>query len=127
MELTFTGSITEIREPRFGTTAKGDWANAEFEVTEINAQNPQYPQVALFDFFKNGEHLKYAKDFKTFYKVGDVVTVHFNLKKNEYTNQKNELVSFYKTSAWKIDKQTAAEPFKPAESLNEEPQDDMPF
>lgn len=130
MELTFTGSITEIREPRFGTTKAGsDWANAEFEVTELNPQNPQYPQVALFDFFKNGEHVKYAKDFKTFYKLGEVVTVHFNLKKNEYTNAKNEQVSFYKTSAWKIDKQTVSEtkPFEPAESLNEEQPDDLPF
>jgi hypothetical protein len=55
--------------------------------------------------FKNGEHVKYARDFNTYYKVGDVVTVNFNLKKNEYTNKDKELVSFYKTSCWKIVKE----------------------
>ena len=128
MEQTFTGTITEIRTPRTGTGNKGEWANTEFEVTELNPQNASYPQIALFDFFKNGEYLKYAKDFETYYKLGDTVTVHFNFKANEYTNAKNEVVKFYKTSAWKIEKVEGVQaPFEPAGDLKEEEKDQLPF
>lgn len=110
MENTFTGKLTEIRTPRTGTNAAGlEWAKAEFEVTEINPQNELYLQIALFDFFKNGEHVKFAKDFNTYYKLGDVVTVHFNFKANDYTNDKGENVKFYKTSAWKVEKMPVSE------------------
>ena len=138
MEQTFTGKITEIRTPRTGTGEKGEWANAEFEVTESNPENANYPQVAFFDFFKNGEYLKYAKDFETYYKLGDEVTVHFNFKANEYTNAKKELVKFYKTSAWRIEKvdtnnsglenakKVIDAAFEPAGDLNEV-EDDLPF
>ena len=132
----FTGTITEIRTPRTGTGQKGEWANAEFEVTESNPQNELYPQVALFDFFKNGEFLKFAKDFSTYYKLGDTVKVEFNFKANEYTNKEGKQVKFYKTSAWKIEKldagveQAAAvinAVFEPATDLKEDEQDDLPF
>ena len=105
MEQTFTGKLTEIRTPRTGTSKKGEeWANAEFEVTELNPQNPEYPQVAFFDFFKMGEYLSMAKDFESKFKLGDVVTVHFNFKANTYVNKDQKEVKFYKTSAWRIDK-----------------------
>ena len=132
----FTGKITEIRTPRTGTGQKGEWANVEFEVTEATPQNEAYPQVALFDFFKNGEYLKYAKDFENFYKLNEVVTVHFNFKKNEYTKADGTPAKFYKTSAWKIDKVDAAvqqaaavidAAFEPAGDLNTDDHDDLPF
>ncbi|MGB0896862.1 MAG: DUF3127 domain-containing protein [Flavobacteriaceae bacterium] len=127
MEQTFTGTITEIRTPRTGVGQKGEWANVEFEVTELNPQNSEYPQLVLFDFFKNGEYLKYAKEFENYYKLGDNVTVHFNFKANEYTNANNELVKFYKTSAWKIEKlEGVTQAFEPAGDLNE-PKDNLPF
>lgn len=128
MELQFTGKITEIKPVRTGTTEKGEWANAEFEVTE---NTDKYPQVGLFDFFKNGEHVKYAKDFKNDHKVGDEVTVHFNLKKNEYKKKDGTQAAFYKTSAWKIEKaegSVTAPDFEPAPvNLNEEEDDSLPF
>lgn len=136
MNLEFTGNITDIRTPRGGTTDKGEWANAEFEVTESNPQNPQYPQVALFDFFKNGEYLKYAKDFETYYPLGTEVKVEFNLKKNTYTKPDGNVANFYKTSAWRVNKvdlsveQGAAivdANFEPAEDLQEEEDDNLPF
>lgn len=103
MELQFTGKITEIRNVRTGEGDKGEWANVEFEVTESNPQNENYPQVALFDYFKNGEYVDMAKKFSTQNSVGDEVTVHFNLKKNTYQKDGQEK-SFYKTSAWKVEK-----------------------
>ena len=134
MNLTFTGKITEIRTPRTGTTQKGEeWANAEFEVTETNPQNEAYPQIAFFDFFKMGEYLSLAKDFESKNKVGDVVTVHFNFKANTYVNKENKEVKFYKTSAWKIEKQEQSntpkpnDSFEPAGDLKQEEHDDLPF
>ena len=126
MEFQFTGKISEIRAVRTGTTEKGEWANAEFEVTE---NSDKYPQVALFDFFKNGEHIKYAKEFNDFYKLGDEVTVHYNHKKTTYTNKEGKPGAFYKTSAWKIEK-TGSQPqptaFESAGDLHEQ-EDDLPF
>lgn len=132
MSLIFEGTITEIREPRTGTTEKGEWANVEFEVTELNPNNTLYPQVGLFDMFKNGEHTKFAKDFKNFNPVGTNVRVEFNLKKNEYTKADGSLAKFYKTSAWKVEKLEGSsvapmEAFEPAGDLNEEDHDDLPF
>lgn len=131
----FTGTITEIRGVRTGTSKKGnEWANATFEVTEGNPSNPDYPQIALFDFFKSGEYLDMAKDFKNKYKVGETVTVHFNLSKNTYEKD-GETKAFYKTSAWKIDKLSKDsgnvpppdQQFEPASDLNDEDYDDLPF
>ena len=129
MEHQFTGKISEIKPVRTGKTEKGEWANAEFEVTE---NSDKYPEVALFDFFKNGEHVKYAKDFNNFYKVGDEVTVHYNHKKNSYTKKDGSPAAFYKTSAWKIEKvggasNTPVPQFEPATDLNDEDYDDLPF
>lgn len=126
MENQFKGIITEISTPRTGSGAKGEWAKVEFEVTELNPQNPDYPQVASFDFFKNGEYLKYAKEFETFYPLKTVVTVDFNFKKNEYTKKDGTAARFYKTSAWKIEKaDTELAPFTPPTVLEKE--DDLPF
>lgn len=104
MSLIFEGKITEIREPRTGEGQKGEWASIEFEVTELNPANTDYPQVGLFDMFKNGEYAKYAKDFKEYYPLGTSVSVEFNLKKNEYTKADGTPVKFYRTSAWKVEK-----------------------
>ena len=134
MNLEFEGKVTEIRDARHGTTEKGEWANTEFEVTELTPQNADYPQIGLFDFFKNGEYTKFAKDFKNYYPVGTKVKVEFNLKKNQYTNKENKLVSFYKTSAWKVTKlegqSESVAPmakFEPVDVLNEDDSDDLPF
>lgn len=132
--LIFTGKITEISEPRTGTTEKGEWASVEFEVTESQPQNALYPQVGKFDLFKNGEYLKYAKDFKNYYPLSSEVVVEFNLKMNEYTRDDHTKAKFYKTSAWKVTKVSdsgqppvpPADAFEPAGELNEE-KDDLPF
>lgn len=124
-DLQFTGKITAIKKVRTGETDKGEWANAEFEVTE---DKDQYPQTALFDFFKNGEYVSQAKNFSQNFKPGDEVTVHFNLKKNNYTKDGEER-TFYKTSAWKIDKGSSApQPDDYSEPVpSSEEEDDLPF
>lgn len=132
MALIFKGQITEILNKRNGSTEKGEWASCEFEVTESEPENTSYPQIAKFDIFKNGEHIKYAKDFETYYPLNSIVEVEFNLKKNEYTNKESQLVGFYKTSAWKITKISDPEikqesHFNTIDEINEKDHDDMPF
>ena len=132
MNLQFEGKITEIETPRTGATEKGEWASVSFEVTELNPQNADYPQVGFFDMFKNGEYLKYAKDFKTYYPLGTSVKVEFNLKKNEYTKKDGTPAKFYKTSAWKIEKLDAKEQTEPFEKISDEEMnyddnDSLPF
>ena len=135
MELQFTGRISEIKPVRTGSGSKGEWANAEFEVTELHPQNENYPQVALFDFFKNGEYLDHAKLFAERNKIGDQVTVHFNFKKSTYQKKDGSGEGvFYKTTAWKIDKLGAAAgqqpPFEGIDTndLNDDDEfSDLPF
>lgn len=126
-ELIFTGNISEIRPVRSGEGKNGEWANVEFEVTESNPQNASYPQIALFDHFKSGEHVKYAKDFPIFYKIGDEVEVEFNLKKTVYQKKDGSGEgAFYKTSAWKVTK-TKGITTNDNESQIPDNKDDMPF
>lgn len=104
MDLEFTGLLSQINETRIGETSKGKWAKAEFEVTESNPKNEKYPQIALFDYFKNGEHVRIAEEFDKKFKVGDEVTVKFNLNKTVYTKKDGSEGTFYKTSAWMVSK-----------------------
>ena len=126
----FTGKITEVKPVKTGTGQKGEWASVEFEVTETNAQNPTYPQVGGFSQFKNGEHIKFVKDFATMYPLGTEVTVEFNLKCTNYTGKDGTPKKFYKTEAWKVSKvsgetQQAPEVAEyPTEDINP---DDIPF
>lgn len=97
---TFTGKITEISKIRNGEVNGKEWASLEFEVTEVT---DKYPQVGLFGYFKNGEYLKYAQDFNKNFKVGDEVTVDYNLKRIDYKKD-GEDRKFYKTEAWRVTK-----------------------
>lgn len=131
---TFNGKITEISEIRTGESNGKEWASLEFEVTELNPQNPNYPQIGLFGYFKNGEYAKYAKEFNNNFKVGDEVTVDYNLKCVEYDKKDGSgKGKFYKTEAWKVQKLESAPseipqpPFEPVTDLNNSEDDDMPF
>jgi hypothetical protein len=104
MSQVFKGKISEIFETRGGETAKGEWASVSFELTEFNPQNEQYAQKIKLDMFKNGEYVKYAKDFNQYYKVGDVVEASYNFKKQDYTNKQGQASSFYGVACWKLEK-----------------------
>ena len=102
--MNFTGKITEISPIKTGKTKKGDdWASLDFELTELNPQNADYPQVLLLSYFKSGEHFKYANEFS--YKLGDAVDVEFNFKVNKYTKKDGSGEGkFYKNDCWKVTK-----------------------
>ena len=104
-----------------------DWASVEFEVVESNPENPSYPQTALFDMFKNGEHIKYAVEFEQMNPIGTEVSVEFNLKKNTYTKNDGTEAVFYKTSAWKVEKVGAGQSQDEPQYLTPEEDDSLPF
>jgi hypothetical protein len=124
--LSFTGRLSEIKEVKTGEGQKGEWAAIDFEVTEDSAE---YPQIALFSMFKNGEHIKFAKDFNNFYKEGDIIKVEFNFDKSVYTKKDGSGKGvFYKNSAWKITKIMDAFPVNEASDLiPEDDKQDLPF
>ena len=127
--MNFTGTITEISVIKTGENNGKEWASLDFEVTELNPQNENYPQVALFGYFKNGDYVNYAKDFNNNFKVGDVVTVEFNLKCVKYKKD-GEDRKFYKTECWKLEKADGVKPeFEtiPAEELSTPEEEDLPF
>jgi len=126
--MNFLGKITEIGKINSGTSAKGvEWASLDIEITESNPHNEQYPQIGLFSFFKNGEYVKFAKDFNDFYKIGDEVNVDFNLKCIKYEKD-GEQRKFYKTEAWKLEKAAETVEGVPVVDQPKSNQpDDLPF
>ena len=103
--LVFNGKISKILPLAKGEGRSGEWAKASFEVTESNPKNEDYPQIGLFDLFKSGERLKTALEFSNNFKVGDEVTVEFNLKKSVYQKKDGSGEGqFYSTPCWRIDK-----------------------
>ena len=126
----FKGRITEISKIKTGKTKKGDdWASVDFEVTESEPNNPDYPQIALFSFFKSGEYFKYANEFNNFNKLGDEVIVDYNFKCNKYTKKDGSGEGkFYKNDCWKLNKVTE-ETIQDSDQkpLGNENPDDLPF
>jgi len=104
----FKGRITEISQIKVGKTKNGeDWASVDFEITESEPNNPEYPQIALFSFFKSGEYFKYANEFNDFNKLGDEVIVEYNFKCNKYAKKDGSGEGkFYKVECWKLTKVT---------------------
>ena len=88
----------------------------------------QYPQFVKFE-------LTQAKvDDINNHKVGDIITVHFNIRGREWTSPKNEVKYFVTLNAWRIEKGEsspavasadfpAADSEPPADSFA----DDLPF
>lgn len=114
----FVGRITNITEPRTGEGAKGPWASLNFMVEESNPRNPEYPQRAVFSFFKNGENIKYATDFATYNKIGDEVSVAYSHSGREYQKDgKTGMIA--SLSAFKITKVESVNQDVPAGGLEE--------
>ena len=111
----FKGKITHISEVKTGTTKNdSEWAARDIVVEE---ESGDYPQKAVFNFFKSGEYVSHVKEL--YPKVGDVVNVEFNLDASEWNGR-----WFCKLKAWKIEKlPTTSANNAPAEQA----EDDLPF
>ncbi len=93
----------------------------------------QYPQHIMIEFVQDKTDLLDA------YKEGDTVKVSINLRGREWVNPQGETKYFNSIQGWRIEKQDAAaagqdmppvppmDAFEPANELNEEDHDDLPF
>ncbi|MBT2162715.1 DUF3127 domain-containing protein [Zobellia barbeyronii] len=93
----------------------------------------QYPQHIMVEFVQD------KTDLLNNFKVGQDVKVSINLRGREWTNPQGEVKYFNSIQGWRIEgaqaEQSAAgmppvppaEAFQPADNLNEEDHDDLPF
>ena len=93
----------------------------------------QYPQHILVEFIQDRCELLNA------FQVGDPVKISINIKGREWINPEGEAKYFNSIQGWRIVKQQDEVPqenmppvpppeaFEPADSLNEEDYDDLPF
>jgi len=122
MSLEIKGELTKFLDPQTGETkAGGTWTKQSFLVKT----DAEYNNLYCFEVFGDEK----VQNLTKYQKVGDTVTVEFNVNCNEYQGK------YYTTlSAWKISKDTSAnnvtvnEPkvFETTAVLNQV-DDDLPF
>jgi hypothetical protein len=93
----------------------------------------QYPQHILVEFVQD------KCDLLDKHKVGDTVKISINLRGREWTNPQGEVKYFNSVQGWRIESLQPdlagngippvppMDAFEPAEELNEEDHDDLPF
>lgn len=93
----------------------------------------QYPQHILIEFVQD------KCDLLNNYNVGQDVKVSINLRGREWTNPQGEVKYFNSVQGWRIESLQQSAPaegmppvppmeaFEPADNLNEEDHDDLPF
>lgn len=94
----------------------------------------QYPQHILVEFVQD------KTDLLNSYQVGQMVKISINLRGREWTNPQGEVKYFNSVQGWRIENMDASsnenpnippvppmEAFEPADDLNEEDHDDLPF
>ena len=93
----------------------------------------QYPQHIMVEFVQD------KTDLLNNYNVGQDVKISINLRGREWTNPQGEVKYFNSIQGWRIENLQAeqgsgnippvppAEAFAPADDLNEEEHDDLPF
>ena len=93
----------------------------------------QYPQHIMVEFVQD------KTDLLNNYNVGQDVKISINLRGREWTNPQGEVKYFNSIQGWRIENLQAAEgsgqmppvppaeAFAPADNLNEEEHDDLPF
>lgn len=91
----------------------------------------QYPQHIMVEFVQD------KCDLLNSYGVGQDVKVSINLRGREWTNPQGEVKYFNSIQGWRIENVSQSKPgappappmeaFEPADNLNEEDHDDLPF
>lgn len=93
----------------------------------------QYPQPIMVEFVQD------KTDLLNNYNVGQQVKISINLRGREWTNPQGEVKYFNSIQGWRIENLQSeqseqgippvppAEAFEPADNLNEEDHDDLPF
>ena len=125
MSYKLTGKISSISEKQ---TFDSGASKITFKVDTGDQYNDDYE----FELYKSEQYLEHLDNFLKFNKVGDTVTVEFNLKSKAWTNPKtNEERTFTSLSCWKIEKlvdsQPTSAPEPQLESSVEDSGDSLPF
>lgn len=110
MEHVEIGTIKEIMDLQ---TFDSGFIKREFVLTTKD----EYPQDLKFEITKEK-----ATDFETYNKVGDEVTVKFNIRGNFHDPTNRYFVNL---QAWRIEKNTSQTTAK--ETVQAEAEDDLPF
>jgi len=121
------GKIKKIEETK-------EYGNNGFRKREvIITTEEQYPQHLAIEFVQD------KTDLLNNYNVGQNVKISINLRGREWTNPQGEVKYFNSIQGWRIENLQAAqgdnaappvppaEAFAPADNLNEEDHDDLPF
>ncbi|CAA6820766.1 MAG: Unknown protein [uncultured Aureispira sp.] len=119
-ELKLTGKVIAIMEKQQVTDT---FAKREFVIET----DEQYPQMVKFELTQAK-----CEDIDN-HKIGDEITVHFNVRGRKWTNKEGKDVYFVSVNAWRLEKgeapPTADAPFPSADA--EPPADsfadDLPF
>ncbi len=109
-ELKINGKIKVILEAQ---TFDSGFIKREFVITTKD----EYPQDLKFEITKEK-----ATDFETYNKVGDEVTVKFNIRGNFHDPTNRYFVNL---QAWRIEKNTSQNPEE--ETVQAEEESDLPF
>lgn len=120
-ELKLTGKIIAIMDKQQVTDT---FAKREFVIET----DEQYPQMVKFELTQAK-----CEDIDN-HKVGEEITVHFNVRGRKWTNKENKDVYFVSVNAWRLEKSAAAPAATdaPFPSADAEPPadsfaDDLPF
>ncbi len=97
MSLSIAGSILEISDTQ---QIKETFKKREFVVEYT--ENPQYPELIKFELIQDKCALLDA------YKVGDKVSVHFNLKGRKWTDREGQIKYFNSLQAWRVEVEGSA-------------------
>tara|TARA_R100000951_G_C2649890_1_gene183994 strand:+ start:96 stop:437 length:342 start_codon:yes stop_codon:yes gene_type:complete len=113
MSFTIKGKILSIGEVKnFDNGAKA--IDYQVETSE------QYNNLYSFEMYKGAEHVEHIDNFIKYNKVGDQVSVEFNVRTNDYNGR------FYTSlSPWRVDKLDQAQPVQ--DSIVTDDTDDLPF
>ena len=115
-ELIRTGTITEIKEPNKGISNGKKWINQDF----IIDTKEEYNNILCFNIFGQEK----IDNLSKYNKVGDTVTVKFNVDCREYNGR-----YFTNLKAWRIDKveSSVIESLQQVSNENKEGDNDLPW
>lgn len=112
------GKIKFIGEVQKGTSKAGkDWQKQTFVIANNDGYEGQ-EKIYAFDIFGQEK----VEQFNQYNSVGKDVEVSFNIRTNEYQGK-----YFTSLQAWKIYGGGSTEQSAPAQTIQEESEDDLPF
>ena len=119
-DLQKTGVITEILPVEKGTSKAGkDWQKQSFV---IDAQS-EYNNIICFGVFGDEK----VENLNKYNKVGDTVTVSFNVSSNRWAPEGKDVKYFTSLDAWRIVKPEASTTPQSADTPTATEEDDLPF